>query len=113
MGSVLRYGAPVGCEGPTEAPPLKGFCVINFIFFPHLNRFNVFPLVCKTDWTQTPMAAASLAEGVFFTPGLSLIVFRTFLIQRQKSDASLFLRVAILLRHNLFLCLLRDGSGYI
>jgi hypothetical protein len=42
-----------------------------------------------------------------------LIVFRTFLIQRQKSAASLFLRVAILLRHNLFLSTLRDGSSNI
>ena len=43
------------------------------------------------------MAAASRAAGVFFTPGLNLIVLRTFLIQRQKSDANLFFRVAILL----------------
>jgi hypothetical protein len=59
------------------------------------------------------MAAASLAALDVFTPGLNLIVFRTFLIQRQKSAASLFLRVAILLRHNLFLSTLRDGSSNI
>lgn len=83
------------------------------IFFPHRNRFNVLPRVCKTDFTHTPMAAASLAAEVFFTPGRSLIVFRTFLIQRQKSDASFCFRVAILLRHILFLSIHRDGSGYI
>ncbi len=91
------------------APPFKGFCVVNMAFLPQRNRFKVFPLVCKTDFTQTAIAAASLAPEVFFTPGRSFIVFRTRLIHRQKSAASLFFRVAILLRHTFFPDFLRDG----
>jgi hypothetical protein len=72
---------------------------------------SVLPFVCKTDFTQTPMAAASRAAEVFFTPGLNLIVFRTFFMQRQKSDANLFFRVAILLLQYLFLSTLRDGCN--
>ena len=48
------------------------------------------------------MAAASLAAALFFTPGLNLIDLRTFLMQRQNSDANLFLRVAILYYHIIF-----------
>jgi hypothetical protein len=78
-------------------------------FLPQRKRFKVFPLVCKTEFTQTAIAAASLAADVFFTPGRSFIVFRTRLIHRQKSAAVPFFRVAILLRHTFFRFFLRDG----
>ena len=57
--------------------------------FPFLqeNRFKVLPRVCKTDFVQMPMAAASLAAGLFFWPGRSFTVLRTDLIQRQNDFA--------------------------
>lgn len=54
------------------------------------NFLRVRPFVCKTAFTQVPIAADSL-----FCPGRTEIVFRTFLIQEQNFSARvLCLRVA-------------------
>ncbi len=52
------------------------------------NLRKVFPRVCKTDFTQMPMAACSLPRAVRGVPLRTFTVLRTFLMQRQKLDVS-------------------------
>ena len=54
----------------------------------HLKFFRVRPLVCNTDFTQTPIAAPSLPRGVLGVPGRTRIVFLTDLIHEQNCSAS-------------------------
>jgi hypothetical protein len=54
----------------------------------HLNFFRVRPLVCNTDFTQTPIAAPSFPLGVLGVPRLRRIVFLTDFIQLQNRSAS-------------------------
>jgi hypothetical protein len=49
-----------------------------------LNRFNVLPFVCKTDFTHIAIAAFSLPILPRSFPGRNLTVFRTDFIQRQN-----------------------------
>ncbi len=54
-------------------------CVKRVSLGLHLNRFNVLPRVCRTLFTQIPIAAFSFVEFLrVFT------VLRTFLIQSQN-----------------------------
>ena len=50
------------------------------------NLRKVFPRVCKTDFTQMPMAACSFPLEVRGVPLRTFTVLRTFLMQRQKLD---------------------------
>lgn len=52
-----------------------------------LNRFNVRPFVCKTAFTQVPIAADSLFFFVFACPGRNCIFARTFLMHEQNLSA--------------------------
>lgn len=57
--------------------------------FPQEKRLIVLPRVCKTDFTQIPIAADSLSIGFCFD--LSFTVGRTDLIHRQSREWSSFL----------------------
>jgi len=67
------------------------FCVSKLCLASQENRFNVLPRVCRTDFTQIPMAAFVLEE-----PFLTFTVFLTCLIQWQNfllsflSDSRIF-----------------------
>jgi hypothetical protein len=55
------------------------FCVTKLCLASQENRFNVLPRVCRTLFTQIPIAAFSFVEFLrVFT------VLRTFLIQSQN-----------------------------
>ena len=56
-------------------------------FFKHLNFFRVLPFVCKTAFTQVPIAADSLFFLVLDCPGLNCIFDLTFLMQLQNFSA--------------------------
>lgn len=76
-----RFPAPAEQAQP---PPRRGFCVTSFGFLPHENFLRVLPRRCRTDLTHVPIAADS------FVPRRALIVFRTFLMQRQNFFAREF-----------------------
>jgi hypothetical protein len=58
---------------------LNNFCVMTLGLFPRQENFRrVFPLVCRTDFVHTAMAAPSRVPLGF------LKVFRTFLIHLQN-----------------------------
>jgi hypothetical protein len=67
----------------------KGYlrpCVMRCGFGEHLNRFSVFPRVCRTDVTQIAMAR----DSFFFLDLSCFNVLRTFLIQEQSFRPSMF-----------------------
>ena len=55
-------------------------------FGKHLNRFNVFPRVWRTDLTQMAIAL----DSRFLEERSCFRVLRTFLIQEQSLDPNIF-----------------------
>jgi hypothetical protein len=68
------------------------FCDTKLCLASQENRFNVLPRVCRTDFTQIPMAAFSLEE-----PFLTFTVFLTCLIQSHNFLLNFLSDIAILL----------------